>query len=81
MSLTEMVSQLGAVYIDGFGTNSGALNFMFYHIAADEDVQKRLRSEIYEYLERSNGVLTAEDILEMPYLDAVFSGISNLIWC
>ncbi|GJQ82526.1 hypothetical protein Trydic_g14511 [Trypoxylus dichotomus] len=70
-SLDEMTAQLGGMYIDGFGTNSGALNFIIYNLAAYQDVQEKLREEIREYFERSDGKLTADDILEMPYLDAV----------
>ncbi|KRT82523.1 cytochrome P450 [Oryctes borbonicus] len=81
-SLDEMTAQLGGLYIDGFGTNSGALNFIVYHIAAHQDIQEKLRQEIQEYLERNDGKLTADVVLEMPYLDAVFCGdVLNFTLC
>lgn len=74
-TVDEMAAQLGGLYIDGFGTNASGINFLIYNIAALPDVQNRLRDEIREYLERNDGKLTPEAIIEMPYLDAVVSGI------
>ncbi|KAK9745093.1 Cytochrome P450 [Popillia japonica] len=72
-TVDEMAAQLGGLYIDGFGTNASGINFLIYNIAALPDVQNRLRDEIREYLERNDGKLTPEAIIEMPYLDAVVS--------
>ncbi|XP_022915412.2 probable cytochrome P450 6g2 [Onthophagus taurus] len=71
MSIENIMTQVGGVYIDGFGTNSSALNFMVYELAKNEDVQQNLRQEIKKYLNDCNGVITFEGVQSLEYLNAV----------
>lgn len=81
-TIDEMIGQTGGLFLDGFATNSTALNFILYEIAANIDVQVRLREEIDEALEKYKGDIPYEIFQEMPYLDAVISGelVFYLLW-
>lgn len=47
--------------------------FCAYELALNEDIQNRLREEIEEVLEKYNGDVTYDSIIEMKYLDMVFN--------
>jgi cytochrome P450 family 6 len=47
--------------------------FMSYELALNQDIQDRLRDEINEVLERHNGEVTYDAIMDMKYLDMVFN--------
>ncbi|KRT83904.1 cytochrome P450, partial [Oryctes borbonicus] len=58
---------------DGFETSSIALSFTLYNLAANLDVQEKLRDEIHKTIESNDGELTYESVQSMTYLDCVLS--------
>lgn len=50
------------------------MNYALYELAQQPDLQERLREEINEVLEQSNGEITYDNIKQMPYLQQVLDG-------
>lgn len=59
-------------YAAGFETVSSTISFTLYELCVNPDIQERLRNEIKDFTENSNG-LTYESLNEMKYLDMVVS--------
>lgn len=47
--------------------------FALYELAVNQLIQDRLRSEIQDVLDKHNGEVTYESIMQMKYLDMVFN--------
>lgn len=60
-------------FLAGFETSSSVANFALYELAINHDIQIRLRQEIVDTLEKFDGKVTYESLLEMKYLDMVFN--------
>lgn len=69
----EICAQAMTFYGDGFETSSTVICFALYHLGRNPDVQQKLYEEIQETLKKHNE-LNYDAILEMKYLDKVFSG-------
>lgn len=52
-------------------TTSGALSRLLHLLATNPDVQNKLRSEITEAKERLGGDVPYDELVALPYLDAV----------
>lgn len=57
-----------------FETSSVAMNFTFYQLAKDKDIQEKARQEVLEKIEKHDGKLSYEALMEMEYLNQVFNG-------
>ncbi|KAL7026338.1 hypothetical protein ACKWTF_013871 [Chironomus riparius] len=71
MTMEEIVANCFIFLLAGFETSSSTLTFCSYELALNQDVQDRLREEIFEVLERHKGEVTYEAIMEMKYLEMV----------
>ncbi|KAJ8965322.1 hypothetical protein NQ314_004216 [Rhamnusium bicolor] len=49
------------------------MSFAAYELAVNQDVQERLREEVYATFEECGGKLTYESLLKMKYMDMVVS--------
>lgn len=72
----DIVAHAAGFFVDGFETSSVILSFAIYEIAANINVQEKLRNEIEEICKKRNGDITYEDVQEMNYLDCVVKGIT-----
>jgi cytochrome P450 family 6 len=72
-NLDDIAAQVFLFFIAGFETSSTAMNFGLYELARHPDVQKKLREEICQLLDKSDGQITYESLGEMKYLDQVFN--------
>lgn len=68
-----ITAQALVFFIAGFETSSTTLSFLSYLLAVNQDVQSKLREEIDDVLERSEGKINYEELLKMKYLDQVVS--------
>lgn len=55
-------------------TSVATISNALYELALNHIIQNRLREEIRSLFAKNNGELTFEDVMTMPYLDAVFKG-------
>ncbi|CAD6240455.1 GSCOCT00014160001.2-RA-CDS, partial [Cotesia congregata] len=69
----NLVAQAVVFYTGGFETSSSALSFTLYEIAIQPEIQTRLRQEILDGLEQSDGKVTYDlvQLFYYPYLDMV----------
>ncbi|XP_026481487.1 probable cytochrome P450 6a13 [Ctenocephalides felis] len=66
----EMTGHAVSFLTDGYETSSGVMAFTFY-VAKYKDIQNKLRKEIEEVLNKHDGQMTYEAIMEMSYLEKV----------
>nr|XP_003701310.1 PREDICTED: cytochrome P450 6k1-like [Megachile rotundata] len=69
----DLVAQAAVFFTGGFETSSTTMSFTLYELALQPDIQKTLRNEIHEALEESDGKITYEMVMTLPYLDMVIS--------
>lgn len=56
------------------------MNLTLFQIANDKEVQEKARREILEKIEKHNGKLSYEALMEMEYLNQVFNGNSEFFF-
>lgn len=74
LTVNEMAAQAFLFFQAGFETSATTMTFALYELAGRPDVQDRLRRDIKTALERHQGSLTYESMMDMPYLDQVING-------
>ncbi|CAD1475072.1 unnamed protein product, partial [Heterotrigona itama] len=72
LTTSFLVAQAFVFFMAGFETSSSAIATALYELAQHQDVQDKLRNEIREYYELTNGEWQYENIKKMAILDAVF---------
>jgi len=73
--LTDQVlaSNAFVFFIAGFETTAATMSFLLLELAVNSDIQKRVRTEIVEALDKHNGELNNETIKDLTYLEMVIS--------
>ncbi|KAF2889071.1 hypothetical protein ILUMI_17102, partial [Ignelater luminosus] len=69
----DIVSQALVFFSGGFDTTSTLMTFVSYELAANQEVQQKLREEVDAMLIENRGRLTYENVMKMKYLDMVVS--------
>lgn len=77
LTLNEVAAQAFVFFVGGFETSSTTMSFCLYELAINPEIQKKCREEINKVLDKHDGKLTYECILQMEYLDRVIYGKSN----
>lgn len=67
----EIIAQCFVFFLGGFETSSTTMTFALLCLAQNQDIQEKMRQEINDQLSASNGKLTYDAIMTMPYLDKV----------
>ncbi|CAG9857619.1 unnamed protein product [Phyllotreta striolata] len=71
MSMDEIAAQCFMFFVAGFETSATTMNFACFELARHQDVQDKARTEIRRVLEKHDGKLTYDAVMEMTYLDMI----------
>ena len=71
---TLLAAQAFVFFAAGFETSSTTITNALYELALNEKVQKKLREEIKEFDQKTDGQWGYETIKKMTYLDKVLKG-------
>ncbi|KAF3428420.1 hypothetical protein E2986_06382 [Frieseomelitta varia] len=69
----DLVSQAAIFFTGGFETSSTTMSFTLYELALNPAVQNTLRAEIHDALAKTDGKITYDMVMSLPYLDMVVS--------
>lgn len=69
----NLMAQAASFFSAGFETSSTTTAFALYELALQPDLQNTLRKEIVEALDQSDGKITYDMAMSLPYLDMVVS--------
>ncbi|KAJ8916091.1 hypothetical protein NQ315_004457 [Exocentrus adspersus] len=75
LSEIDVVAQAMIFFLAGFDSVSTLMCFTTYELAANPDIQDRLRQEVMTTLDECGGKITYEGLLKMKYLDMVVSEV------
>jgi len=62
-------------FLGGYETTSGALQFSTYEIDKNQSVQDKIRAEIKQEMDKSNGKITYEGLFGLKYLGYAMDGL------
>lgn len=74
LSMYEITAQCFGFFVAGFETSSTAMTFALLELAINQDIQKKVREEIVNVLDKYNQELTYDAVAEMTYLHKVVCG-------
>nr|CAI5854948.1 unnamed protein product [Callosobruchus analis] len=74
LSENEIAAQCFVFFLAGFETSATTMTFALYELAANQDIQDKLREEISNVLDKYGGEMSYEAIMEMTYLDKIVHG-------
>lgn len=74
LTMDELAAQAFVFYLAGFETSSTAMTFALFEISRNQKIQDRLRKEINSVLEKHNGEMSYDALMEMHYLQQVIDG-------
>ncbi|KRT86689.1 cytochrome P450, partial [Oryctes borbonicus] len=68
----EIAAQAFVFFLAGFETSSSTMTFAFYEMAKNQEVQDKAREEIRRVVEKYDGKITYDAVMEMTYLSQIF---------
>lgn len=74
LSLKEIAAQVFLFFFAGFETSSTAMTYALYELAINQKIQDQVRNEIKDIINRHDGKITYDSLMEMTYLDQVIYG-------
>lgn len=74
LTMLEIVAQVFGFFLAAFETSSSAMSFSLYELAVNPDLQEKARQEVNEVLNKHNGEMTYDTIMDMNYVGLVMTG-------
>ncbi|XP_055852792.1 cytochrome P450 6a8-like [Episyrphus balteatus] len=72
MSIEEIAAQVFIFFLAGSETSSTTMGHALYELAKNPEIQDKLREEIESLIEKHDGVLSYDCLMEMTYMEKVF---------
>lgn len=73
-----MAANAFVFFLAGFETTASTMAYCLLELAANLEIQEKMRQEVLDTLAENDGNLTYDVIKNMPYMEKVISG-KNLI--
>ncbi|EZA62496.1 Cytochrome P450 6k1 [Ooceraea biroi] len=73
----DLVAQAAVFFTGGFETASTTIAFTLYELTVHADIQSKLRKEIYDALEKTNGKITYDMVNKCYYYRRIFRTKKN----
>lgn len=74
ISIEEIAGQAFIFFAGGFESSSTTMSFCMYELAKNPTVQQKAYEEIVSVLDKHNGNLTYESVMEMKYTEYCIDG-------
>lgn len=74
ITMNELAAQCFIFFFAGFETSASTMTFAMLELAMNQDIQDKLRAEIFSVLNKYDGKLTYDAMMEMTYLNMVVHG-------
>lgn len=73
LTVDDIISQAFTFFLAGFDSSSTMMCFMTYELALNPDIQEKLRNEVDQCFDETNGEINYETLSKMEYMDMVVS--------
>lgn len=74
LTMNEASAQAFIFFLAGFETTSTSLGFTMLELAIHQDIQEKARGEVVKALEKFDGKISHDAILDLPYVEMIILG-------